>query len=76
RDEAVIPYLGSLELSLTERGNHLIDLELPHVATASRTHVDVEPMTDLRYIDEVQALAQTKPIAVEIVDFPQHGLLR
>ena len=33
-------------------------------------------MTDLRYFDEVQALAQTKPFAVEIVVFPQHGLLR
>lgn len=76
RVEAEIPYLDSLELSLTERANHLIDLELPHGATAFRTHVDVEPMTDLRYFDEVQALAQTKPFAVEIVVFPQHGLLR
>ena len=59
RVETEIPYLDSLELSLTERANHLIDLELPHGATAFRTHVDVEPMTDLRYFDEVRCTNET-----------------
>lgn len=74
--EAEIPYLDSLSVPLEVRAQALIDLELVHGVTKFRTHVDVEPMTGLRHFDEVQALAQTKKFPIEIVVFPQHGLLR
>lgn len=76
RFETEIPQLDALKLSITERATNLIKRELAAGATQFRSHIDIEPMTELRYFDAIQALAQREDLAVELVAFPQHGLLR
>lgn len=76
RFESEIPYLDSLKEPIQTRAQKLIDLELPHGITKFRSHVDIEPMTDLRYFEAIKELADTKNFPIELVAFPQHGLLR
>ncbi|MEB5951860.1 amidohydrolase family protein [Enterococcus innesii] len=76
RFETEIPQLDALPLSIKERGQALIDLELPHGAVMFRSHIDIEPMTQLRYFDAITELVAEQPFGSELVLFPQHGLLR
>jgi len=76
RFETEVPFLDSLELSIEDRAEELIQLELAHGVTKFRSHVDVEPMTGLRYFDAIQGVAKAKDFEIELVVFPQHGLLR
>ncbi len=41
-----------------------------------RSHIDIEPMTQLRYFDAITELVAEQPFGSELVLFPQHGLLR
>ncbi|WP_315037288.1 amidohydrolase family protein [uncultured Enterococcus sp.] len=75
RFETEIPQLDALPLSIKERGQALIDLELPHGAVMFRSHIDIEPMTQLRYFDAITELVAEQPFGSELVLFPQHGLL-
>ncbi|WEI93000.1 amidohydrolase family protein [Enterococcus casseliflavus] len=76
RFETEIPQLDALPLSIKERGQALIDLELPHGAVMFRSHIDIEPMTQLRYFDAITELVAEQPFGSELVLFSQHGLLR
>ncbi|EPH88573.1 putative deaminase [Enterococcus faecalis 06-MB-DW-09] len=76
RFETEIPQLDALPLSIKERGQALIDLELPHGAVMFRSHIDIEPMTQLRYFDAITELVAEQHFGSELVLFPQHGLLR
>lgn len=76
RFETEIPQLDALPLSIKERAQQLIDLELPHGVVSFRSHIDIEPMTELRYFDALTELLADKPFGSELVLFPQHGLLR
>lgn len=76
RFETEIPQLDALPLSIKERGQALIDLELPHGAVMFRSHIDIEPMTQLRYFDAITEFVAEQPFGSELVLFPQHGLLR
>jgi cytosine/adenosine deaminase-related metal-dependent hydrolase len=76
RFETEIPQLDALPLSIKERAQQLIDLELPHGVVYFRSHIDIEPMTELRYFDGITELLTDKPFGSELVLFPQHGLLR
>lgn len=76
RFETEIPQLDALPLSIKERGQALIDLELPHGAVMFRSHIDIEPMTQLCYFDAITEFVAEQPFGSELVLFPQHGLLR
>lgn len=61
RFETEIPQLDALPLSIKERAQQLIDLELPHGVVSFRSHIDIEPMTELRYFDALTELLADKP---------------
>lgn len=76
RFEQEIPALDALPLSIEERAQNLIDAELTHGVTRFRSHIDIEPATELRYLKAIQQLVADAPYDVEFVAFPQHGFLR
>lgn len=76
RFEQEIPDINNMTLSMQSRAEQMIALEKQHGVTTIRSHVDVEPMTDLRHIMAIKEVAVQSDINVEIVAFPQHGLLR
>ncbi len=76
RFESEIPQLDALPLSIEDRAEALIDAELPHGTIFFRSHIDIEPMTELRYFDAIAGLVAQKSFGSELVLFPQHGLLR
>lgn len=76
RFESEIPILDHLNKSITERANELLKIELAFGITSLRSHIDIEPATDLRYFDAINSFRKQQPIPIELVAFPQHGLLR
>ena len=76
RFEQEIPDINRLSSSMQERAEKMIDLEKQHGVTTIRSHVDIEPMTDLRHFKVIKKVAENSDIKIEIVAFPQHGLLR
>lgn len=76
RFETEIPQLDALPLSITQRAQNLITAEIKHGATSFRSHIDIEPMTSLRYFNAITAYVANAAYQTEIVAFPQHGLLR
>ncbi|ARK32661.1 amidohydrolase family protein [Halalkalibacter krulwichiae] len=70
--------LASLEGSVMDRARKLLQLMLEKGTTHIRTHVDVDPelgLTHLEAIKQVRDEFQGK-VKIEIVAFPQQGLLR
>lgn len=76
RFESEVPLLDALPLSIETRAKTLLAVEMTHGVTKVRSHVDIEPMTDLRYLHAIQSVAETTAIPIELVAFPQHGLMR
>lgn len=76
RFEQEIPDLDNLPSTIKQRANKMIELEKTHGVIEIRSHVDVEPMTDLRYFNAIKKIKDNSDLNIEIVVFPQHGLLR
>lgn len=76
RFESEIPQLDALPITITQRATNLIKQELATGTTQFRSHIDIEPMTELRYFDAIQTLRTHQVFPIELVAFPQHGLLR
>ncbi|MBM7567778.1 cytosine/adenosine deaminase-related metal-dependent hydrolase [Paenibacillus sacheonensis] len=70
--------LPKLATTMKERAEALLGILLQAGSTQVRTHVDIYPEVGLRHLEAVQeAIASFEgKMAVEIVAFPQHGLLR
>ncbi|WP_224724401.1 amidohydrolase family protein [Paenibacillus vietnamensis] len=70
--------LGALPTSIAERARRLIDLLLSHGTTKIRTHVDVDPEIGISHLEQVlQVREEYRGVMdIEIVAFPQQGLLR
>ncbi|WP_419875766.1 amidohydrolase family protein [Candidatus Pristimantibacillus sp. PTI5] len=70
--------LASLPTTAAERARRLIDLLLSHGTTKIRTHVDVDPQIGISHLENVlQVREEYRGIMdIEIVAFPQQGLLR
>ncbi|WP_082311051.1 amidohydrolase family protein [Paenibacillus sp. FJAT-27812] len=70
--------LASLPTTVSERARRLIDLLLSHGTTKIRTHVDVDPQIGISHLEHVlQVREEYRGIMeIEIVAFPQQGLLR
>lgn len=70
--------LSTMQSSLEERAMILSELMLSHGTTKMRTHVDVDPEIGLKHLEAVlQLREQLKDVMeVEIVAFPQQGLIR
>lgn len=70
--------LASLPTTAAERARRLIDLLLSHGTTKIRTHVDVDPQIGISHLEDVlQVREEYRGIMdIEIVAFPQQGLLR
>ncbi|QJD86660.1 amidohydrolase family protein [Cohnella herbarum] len=70
--------LASLTGSVEERARILLDLMLSHGTTRIRTHVDVDPDIGLKHLDAVLKVREQYRglMEIEIVAFPQQGLLR
>lgn len=76
RFETEIPILDNLKEPIEERARALYDLEVQNGVTSFRSHIDIEPATGLRYFDAVKELREQVNTPIELVAFPQHGLLR
>jgi len=76
RFEQEIPDLEQLPSSIEDRANKMLKIEQTHGVSTVRSHVDVEPMTGLRHFNAIKQVQQTSSLNIEIVVFPQHGLLR
>ncbi|ETT36230.1 amidohydrolase [Paenibacillus sp. FSL R5-192] len=70
--------LGELPTGAGERAKRMLDLMLAQGTTAIRTHVDVDPQIGLSHLEEVLEVREMYRgrIEIEIVAFPQQGLLR
>ncbi len=70
--------LASMQSSLGERASIMTELMLKQGTTKIRTHVDVDPDIGLKHLEAVvQLREQLKDvIEIEIVAFPQQGLIR
>ncbi|WP_338706109.1 amidohydrolase family protein [Paenibacillus sp. FSL H7-0942] len=70
--------LGKLPTGAGERAKRMLDLMLAQGTTAIRTHVDVDPQIGLSHLEEVLEVREMYRgrIDMEIVAFPQQGLLR
>ncbi|WP_078393226.1 amidohydrolase [Shouchella patagoniensis] len=70
--------LPRLDTTIKERAEKLLDIYVENGVTHLRTHVDIYPEIGLTHLDEVIEAIQTfeDKVDVEIVAFPQHGLLR
>jgi len=69
--------LPELQLHTRERAGKLIDLLQSKGSTEARSHCNIEPVSGLKNLHDLQAvLAERQPgFTCEIVAFPQHGLL-
>lgn len=69
--------LPELQPYTQERAEKLIDLLQSKGTTTARSHCNIEPVSGLKNLENLQAvLARRKPgFDCEIVAFPQHGLL-
>lgn len=76
RFETEIPILDNLNKFISERANNLYQLEVANGVTSFRSHIDIEPATELRYFDAIVDLRNQVNTPIDIVAFPQHGLLR
>ena len=76
RFEQEIPDLENMPSSIQDRANKMLEIEKSHGVSTIRSHVDVEPMTGLRHFDAIKDVQQNSTLNIEIVVFPQHGLLR
>ncbi|WP_169084222.1 amidohydrolase family protein [Paenibacillus sp. PL91] len=70
--------LASLPTTVSERARRLIDLLLSHGTTKIRTHVDVDPQIGISHLEHVLQVREEYRgvMEIEIVAFPQQGLLR
>lgn len=62
RFEQEIPDINRLSSSMQERAEKMIDLEKQHGVTTIRSHVDIEPMTDLRHFKVIKKVAENSDI--------------
>ncbi|WP_256757746.1 amidohydrolase family protein [Cohnella sp. WQ 127256] len=71
-------HLASLPTSAGERARRLLDLLLEHGTTGIRTHVDVDPKIGVSHLEEILKVRSdySDRMDIEIVAFPQQGLLR
>lgn len=69
--------LPELQPYTRERAGKLIDLLQSHGSTVARSHCNIDPVSGLKNLENLQAvLAQrSADFSCEIVAFPQHGLL-
>lgn len=70
--------LASLPTTAAERARRLLDVLLDQGTTKIRTHVDVDPRIGLSHLEDVLAVREQYRgrMEIEIVAFPQRGLLR
>jgi cytosine/adenosine deaminase-related metal-dependent hydrolase len=70
--------LASMNSSLEERASIMTELMLKQGTTKIRTHVDVDPVIGLKHLEAVVKLREQLQgiIEIEIVAFPQQGLIR
>ena len=70
--------LASLPTTAAERARRLIDLLLSRGTTKIRTHVDVDPQIGISHLEHVLQVREEYRgvMEIEIVAFPQQGLLR
>lgn len=70
--------LASLPTTAAERARRLIDFLLSHGTTKIRTHVDVDPELGISHLEDVLTVREEYRgvMEMEIVAFPQQGLLR
>lgn len=68
----------TLDTTIQERAEKLLNRYLMYGVTHVRTHVDIYPEIGLKHFEEVQKILQAfaGKLTSEIVAFPQHGLLR
>lgn len=73
-EKTILPHLKT---TTKERAERLLQTYIQHGVTHIRTHVDIYPEVGLTNLDEVMKAIQTfkDKVEVEIVAFPQHGLL-
>ena len=76
RFESEIPILDGLNKTVVERAEELFNMEVNHGVLSFRSHIDIEPATDLRYFNAIDSFRKEQAIPIELVAFPQHGLLR
>lgn len=70
--------LGELPTGAGERAKRLLDLMLAQGTAKIRTHVDVDPQIGLSHLEEILEVRELYRgrMEMEIVAFPQQGLLR
>lgn len=70
--------LGELPTGAGERAKRLLDLMLAQGTVKIRTHVDVDPQIGLSHLEEILEVRELYRgrMDMEIVAFPQQGLLR
>lgn len=70
--------LASMQSSLKERASIMTGIMLKQGTTKIRTHVDVDPEIGLKHLEAVVQLREQLQdiIEIEIVAFPQQGLIR
>ena len=74
-EKSILPHLNT---TTQERAERLLDTYVQNGVTHVRTHVDIYPEVGLTNLEEVIKAIQTfeHKLDVEIVAFPQHGLLK
>ncbi|WP_238162576.1 amidohydrolase family protein [Cohnella sp. AR92] len=70
--------LSELPTTAAERARRLLDLMLSQGTTRIRTHIDVDPQLGLRHLEDALRIREeyADRMEIEIVAFPQQGLLR
>ncbi|MFF2481134.1 amidohydrolase family protein [Paenibacillus sp. NPDC058071] len=70
--------LSELPTTAGERARRMLDRLLDYGTTSIRTHIDVDPVIGLRHLEDVLAVREQYKglMDIEIVAFPQQGLLR
>ncbi|MBB3113808.1 cytosine/adenosine deaminase-related metal-dependent hydrolase [Paenibacillus phyllosphaerae] len=70
--------LAALPTTVAERARRLIGLLLSHGTTKIRTHIDVDPVIGSSHIEQIAQIQDEfrDVMEIEIVAFPQQGLLR
>lgn len=70
--------LAELPTSAAERARRLIELLLSHGTTSIRTHIDIDPGIGIQHLEDILQIREqySDRMDIEIVAFPQQGLLR
>jgi cytosine/adenosine deaminase-related metal-dependent hydrolase len=70
--------IKTMPTTAADRARRLIDLLLSHGTTKIRTHVDVDPVIGISHLEHVLEVREEYRgvMEIEIVAFPQQGLLR